>query len=273
MLTLLPALLGAAPAAAAPALQDEIARVLQTCSAAKYPLPAITAEQRAELDRSEVVRIVHHADDPEAPSTAVGIALLEADRNALWIAAQDPHAQVDPSLTEFVVEWLGVDDALWYGYLDLPRPIRDRQWVVSSGNNHPLARKTGDLCWEHKWTLVSDGLPRARAMVADGGIGGLTVEQLDSAVYTPVNRGAWLMAPLSDGRTLVAYQATSVVGGAIPDWLVLQLTMSRLQSVLDDLEARAQHWSPSHYTAAHAAVPGGAGEPIPRFGGAAAAAP
>jgi hypothetical protein len=254
----------AGPAPAPGALQDEIEAVLGRCRGARHPLPALTAAQRAELDASKVVRIVHHGD-PEAPSTAVGIALLEADRNALWVAAQDPHAQVDPALTEFVIEWLGVDSALWYGHIDLPRPVRDRQWVVSSTNSHDLARATGDGCWEHRWTLVEDGLPRARSMVVAGIVSKVTLDQVDTAVYTPVNHGAWLMAPLSDGRTLVAYQATSVVGGAIPDWLVLQLSMSRLESVLDDLERRALTWAPSHYGKAHPPVVGGGGRVIPPF--------
>jgi hypothetical protein len=264
---MLPLAAAAGPEPAPGAVRDvreEIAAVLGKCRVAHHPLPDLTAEQRDELDASKVVRIVHHGD-PEAPSTAVGIALLEADRNSLWIAAQDPHAQVDPALTEFVIEWLGVDSALWYGHLDLPRPIRDRQWVVSSLNSHDLARASDGRCWEHRWALVADGLPRARSMVASGAVSRVTVDQVDDAVFTPVNHGAWLMAPLSDGRTLVAYQATSVIGGAIPNWMVLQLSMSRLESVLDDLEQRARGWARSHYGAAHPPVAGGDGEPIPKF--------
>ena len=32
-------------------------------------------------------------------------------------------------------------------------------------------------------------------------------------------------------KTLLGYQATSVVGGAVPDWLVARLAMARLESV------------------------------------------
>lgn len=259
----------ALPALGAPDLPSAIGTILERCSTASHPLPELSPDQIASLVGSQVVRIVKHGD-PKDPSTAVGIAILRGGRDALWIAAQDPHAQVDPSLDEFVVEWLGVDQALWYGHLDLPRPLRDRQWVVESGNNHGLARSTGDVCWEHRWSLVDDGLPRARQMVAEGAAPRVTLAQVDDAIYTPVNHGAWLMAPLSsvlpgDDRVLVAYQATSVVGGAIPDWLVLQLSMSRLESVLKDLEQRAGTWSRTHYRAGHEGVVGGAGKPIPLF--------
>ena len=243
---------------------DDLRAALDRCSGALHPLPALSAEQRGALAAGEVVRIVHHGD-PEAPSTAVGIALLDGGRDGLWIAAQDPHTQVDPSLVEFVVEDLGADHAVWYGHLDLPWPIKDRQWVVESRNTHRLATSTADGCWEHTWKLVPDGLSRVRPFVERGTARGITTEALDEAVYTPVNEGSWLMAPLPDGRVLVSYQATSVVGGAIPDSLVLQLTMSRLESVLRSLEERAKTWSPTHYTAEHAGVPGGAGAPIARF--------
>jgi hypothetical protein len=250
------------PARAAPGA--DIAAAIARCGAAAHPLPTLTEPQLAALTGGEVVRIVTHGD-PNAPSTAVGMALLRGGRDALWVAAQDPHAVVDPTLSEFVVEWFESDHALWYGHLDLPRPIRDRQWVIDSKNSHGLASATGGACWEHHWTLVSDGLPRARAMVAAGGVPKVTLDAIDTAIFTPVNTGAWLMTPLSDGRTLVAYQATSVVGGAIPDWLVLQLSMSRLESVLRDLEARAGGWAREHYVAGHEAVLGGTGAPISTF--------
>lgn len=245
-------------------VDDDIDTALDRCAGAIHPLPKLTADQRAELAAGEVVRIVHHSD-PEKPSTAIGIGLLAGGRDGLWIAAQDPHTQVDPSLTEFVVEHLGDDHALWYGHFDLPWPLKDRQWVVESRNTHPLASASGDACWEHTWQLVPEGMVRVRPFVERGEARGMTLEAIETAVVTPVNEGGWLMAPLPDGRVLVAYQATSVVGGAIPDGLVLQLTMARLESVMRALETRAQTWSPSHYAGGHAGVPGGDGAPIARF--------
>lgn len=239
--------------------EEEVSAAIARCSAAVHPLPPLSAEQRARLGRAEVVKIVHHAADPNAPSRAVGIALLKGGRDALWVASQDPHTTVDPSLTEFIVEQLSLDHALWYGHLDLPYPLTDRQWVVESENTHALASRG---CWEHRWSLVENGLERVRVAVATGERP-ITLERVDAALFTPVNHGNWLMAPLADGRTLVAYQATSVVGGSIPDWLVLKLTMSRLETLLRDLEVRASTWAPGHYRAGHAPMYGGDGRPVP----------
>lgn len=235
---------------------------LVACAGATHPLPTLTAAQRQELLDGRVVRILEKNPDPELPSKAIGIGLLRGDRAALWIGAQDPHTQVDPGLIEFVIEELGPDHALWYGWIDLPRPLHDRQWVVESDNHHALAQASGGRCWEHRWKAVPDGLPLARARVEAGQGKGLTPAQLDEAVFTPINEGNWLMAPVDD-RVLVVYQARSVVGGAVPDWVVAQLAMARLESVLRAVETRAATWAPEHYVTGHVPVPGGDGVVLP----------
>ncbi len=228
-------------------------------------IPVLEQKQAQDLMDGKVVRILFQAEDPDDPSAAVAFALSSVSRDAMWIAAQDPHTKVDPDLTEQIVRSLGDDHAIWYGYWDLPRPVRDRQWVVESGNNHALAAAMGDKGWEHSWVLVEDGLKEARPFVARGEVGDVSLDLLDNAIFTPVNRGAWFMFQLDDGKTLYGYQATSVVGGAIPTWLVTKLVMARLESILRDLETRAREWSPKHYDDKHSPVFGGDGKPIPRM--------
>jgi hypothetical protein len=232
---------------------------------AVHEIPALDADQTAALMRGEVVRTLFQAPDPNEPSAVVAFVLSPVPRNQLWIAAQDPHTQVDPGLTEKVIEPLGADRAVWYGHWDLPRPLRDRQWVVESGNTHAVAHATSGKGWEHTWELVPDGLGDARPVIADGQIAGITLAHLESALFTPINRGSWFMFELDDGQTLLGYQATSVVGGAIPTWLVSKLVMARMESVLRGLETRAKDWSAEHYCDGHTPVYGGDGEPIPHF--------
>jgi len=228
-------------------------------------IPGLDLAAAQSLLEGEVVRMLFQAEDPNQPSAAVAFFLSPVPRDALWIAAQDPHAEVDPGLTEKMFRSLGDDHAVWYGYWDLPRPVRDRQWVVESNNTHSLAHAMGDRGWEHTWQLVEAGLVEVRPLVARGEVPGVSLIGLESAIYTPINRGSWFMFELGDGQTLFGYQATTVVGGAIPTWLVTRLVMSRLETVLRHLEARAREWSPGHYTADHPPVFGGDGAPIPRF--------
>jgi hypothetical protein len=229
------------------------------------PLPPLDAKKAQNLVDGRVIRILFENEDPEKPIAAVAFLFLDVSRNALWIASQDPHTKVDPGLTEAVISRSGIDRAIWYGHWDLPRPIRDRQWVIESWNNHELAVSMDDIGWEHAWALMPDGLPLARPLIERGEVGEVTIAQFEGAIYTPVNRGAWFMFALPDGQTLFGYQASSVVGGAIPSWLVQRLVMSRLESTLRNLETRARQWSPHHYVNDHPPVFGGDGKPVPTW--------
>lgn len=258
--------LGWATVARAATVQ-EVAAAIATCGDGLVePLPSLDVAQVGRLAVGEVVRVVLPNPDPDGASSAVGLAVLPGTLAELWVAVQDPHAQVDPSLTEFVIEQKGPDHAIWYGYLDLPRPIQDRQWMVESTNHHALAARTGNRCWEHNWRLVEQGVHDIGPLVARGEPRGLTGEHVAGAIYTPVNHGQWLLAPLPGGtETLVVYQATSVIGGNIPAWLVLQLTMSRLESGLLGAGARARDWAPGHYRAGHEPLVGADGAVLALF--------
>ena len=228
-------------------------------------IPVLDEKQVKTLLRGDVVRMLFQAEDPDQPSAAVAFSLSPIPRNNLWIAAQDPHTIVDPGLSEKIIKQLTPDRAIWYGHWDLPRPVRDRQWVVDSKNTHALAAATNNKAWEHSWVLVVDGLEQARPFIEHGDVKGITTAHLEDAIFTPINRGGWFFFELDDGQTLYGYQATTVVGGAIPTWLVTKLVMSRLETIIRDLEVRAIEWSPKHYTGEHANVLGANGEPVPKF--------
>lgn len=250
-------------AAAAPSVAALQASIDAYDEGAVHRLPSLTPAQLQQLIDGDCVRVLAPSADPGGASAATGLLLTSVERDALWLAAQDPHAQVDPDLTEFVVTHKGPDAATWYGYWDLPRPVKDRQWVVDSYNNHELARATEGQAWEHVWSLVPDGLEQVRGMVSPTPVEGIGVDHLEHAIFTPVNRGSWMMIEVED-KVLLAYQASSVVGGAIPDWMVSKLVMMRLESVLRGVEKRATAWAPTHYGASHQPVYGGDGAPIAR---------
>jgi len=259
-------LLTATIAMASPSATDVRAAMDAYAKGAIHALPSLSDAQRQELLSGECVRVLQENPDPAKPSAATGMILTNVDRELLWLATQDLHASVDPDLTEFIVRQTGTDSAWWYGYWDLPRPVKDRQWVVHSYNNHAVAEQTGGQAWEHVWALVPDGLDHVRELLAEGEREGIGTGHLDHAIFTPVNEGSWTMITVGD-QTLLAYQASSVVGGSIPSWLVTKLVMMRLESVLRRVEERAGSWVPGHYGPAHAAVYGGDGQRIVLGGG------
>ena len=66
-----------------------------------------------------------------------------------------------------------------------------------------------------------------------------------------------------NGETLIVYQAKTVVGGNIPESLILQVTYSGIDDLLKDLESRAKIRVPEHYVSGHDQVYGGDGKLIP----------
>ena len=236
---------------------------------AYFSVPILNKEQLKSLLEGKVVKVIDHNPNESGPSRAVGYFISNFEKEDLWIATQDPHFTVQSSTTEFLLERDKTvpDKTMWYGYLDAPWPINDRYWVVSSWNNHSLSEKTNNLYWEHPWELLKEGPSISRKYMDQNVIKKGTKAQLDSAIYTPYNQGAWGMMSIVDtsisGNTLIVYHAKTVVGGSIPESLILQITYNGLDDLLRDLDERTRKKVPVHYVKGHDVIYGGHGKIIP----------
>jgi hypothetical protein len=230
---------------------------------AAFKLPELTPQQEAQLAAGEVVKMLERGSR-EGAWRATGMLLTDQPRAAIWLACQDPHFSFVDRATEKQLARDG-DRSTWYAYLDLPRPMADRHWAVDVWNNHAVAAATHGMAWEHAWRLNPDGAAMVRPLVAAGEVGALTLEQLDEAVYTPVNNGAWVVISLSGGQTLLVYHAATEVGGRIPERLVAESTLGGMEKLLRRVEARAIDGIQAHYTGDHEPLVGGDGAPIPRY--------
>ena len=259
---LLAGLLGSSPATAAtPPTDAQLAETLRVFNAGSvFDLPALSAPDREKLRSGEVVKLI--LPDPNGNLMVVGLLLCSLPRDQVWLASQDVHFASPNSATEARLSVSG-DRAVWYGYLDLPAPFTDRHWVVNVWNNHELAASSGDRMWEHPWRLDADGPAKARPLVEQGAVGSITVEAFDKAIFTPVNKGAWVFIDLGEGQTLLGYHATSEVGGSIPERLVAEFVRAGLEDLLRRVERLARDTVPGHYTGSHAPVLGGSGQPVP----------
>ena len=238
-------------------------------SYAYFSVPKLKSNQIEELKKGKVVKIIDHDPTGKEPSRALGYMISDVPKSDLWIAAQDAHFSVQSSTTEFLLQQdpATPDRMQWYGYLDAPWPITDRYWVVLSWNNHKIASQSTNRFWEHPWELVPDGPAISRKNIDKKVITKGSKSQLDDAIYTPYNQGSWGMIDLANtelkGETLIVYQAKTVVGGNIPESLILQVTYSGIDDLLKDLELRAKTRVPEHYVSGHDQVYGGDGKLIP----------
>jgi hypothetical protein len=228
-------------------------------AAAHTPLPELDAGDRQRLLAGEVIKVINPR--PDGTLQVAGLLRIQRPLQDVWIAGQDPHFASPGQATELRMEVEG-DRASWYGFLDLPRPVTDRHWVVDVWNNHDLAAKSGNTFWEHPWTLDERGPGKAEPFIAAGAVRGITTEMAASAIYTPVNSGAWVFIALPDGTTLLSYHATSVVGGNIPDRLVAEFIRMGLEELLRRVERIAAEVVRDHYTPGHFTVLGGDGQPV-----------
>jgi hypothetical protein len=128
---------------------------------------------------------------------------------------------------------------------------------VDVWNNHDLATKSSGTAWEHAWRLRPGGVAMAESRADAGDIGPVTGDAFRDSIETPVNEGAWISIALPDGRVLLAYHATTVVGGSIPTGLFSRFVLMGMSRMLRGVEQRARDVVPGHYQAGHEPLPAG----------------
>ncbi len=252
----------ALPTVASDTIQSNLKAFNQS---AHFPLPTLSAAQIATLQQGEVVTILDGSAGADAPRRAVGLMLSEVSKRDLWLACQDPHAVLQSSTKELKTQVNADHSAHWYGFFDLPWPFSDRHWMVKSWNVEGVASASANKHWEHPWDLIPDGATQIRPFIEAGKLPGVTIDLVDDAVYTPVSKGAWVVMEIQSDVRLVAYHATTVVGGSIPEDAAVRYTVTTLSDMLKGMEKRANEWVPTHYVSGHVGVLGGDNKELPLY--------
>ena len=258
MLALLTTLCGTAAAITDAVLVDTLSRFN---AAAQNPLPDLSAGQRQRLLSGEVIKQM--SPQPDGTLRVVGYILTDLPRDSMWLSTQDHHFSGGEAIEAPV--YLENNRSSWYALLDLPRPFKDRHWVIEIWDNVELAKQGDGAFWEHPWRLNPDGVSVARPMVERGAVEGLDLAAFDDALYTPVNKGALVFIALPNAHSLMAYDVTSVIGGNIPDRLVAEFVRISMERSLRAVEERAREVIPGHYRQGHTPVLGADGAAVPFY--------
>jgi hypothetical protein len=253
----LPILLSTAALAAPADIQDALKR---QAAASKHPIPTLSASNQQKLDAGEMVKVRLAGADGGALG-ALGLVVTDIGRNDLWMGSMDVHTKPPSDMDLHPLQPLGAELYRWYGFVDLPEPFDDRHFLIRTSIDTRLSQTNSDGVWERTWALEGGWPETARAMVDQGKFSGLDVALFDAAIETPMNQGAWTVLSLNDGRSLVAYQVATTLGGEIPDGLLNRYLFWTLEGVLKDVVAAARGMS-SHYVAGHEPLIGGDGKPI-----------
>ena len=262
LLLLLALLLPAsAPADAPSPLDGLLARYNEH---AHFPLPDIAGRDLSRLEDGKILKVRDVPDDPEQPIRVVGLLVTDRPKDELWLANRDTHYSITEGATEALLTPRGEWPQVWYQHIDAPRPFADRHWTIDVSDTWQLSEATDGRCWEHWWALTEGGLDVAREAVADGRVPGLTSERIEDAIYTPANHGAWLMCALDDGRTLLGYHTSVVVGGRIPDKMIATWGMATLGRMFRIVEEQSRGVR-EHYSGEHYRIHGGDGQEMPLY--------
>lgn len=232
---------------------------------ARYALPRLDGAQRRRIAEGELVRLRHKQATPGLPQQALGLVWVDVPRDDLWIASQDRHFPGLDETVEFRLTQEGVEPVLWYGFVDLPWPMKNRQWVVEVWDNLTLAASPEVDAWEHGWQVARQGWPMAQDAIRRGRVADMTEQRSAKALFIPVNRGAWVMIQMPDGGTLLGFHATFEIGGSVPDRLVVSNTLRGLERLLNDVIERARTEVRGHYVGDHPVLLGGDGQPIQTY--------
>lgn len=191
--------------------------------------PVIKAPEEPEDD----------ANDEVSEFGIWGLKIVEAPRLLVWStvmgAASEPHVR----LTRAYLSRLPMGSYVRYQHINLPWPVRDRHWVILCEKNLDLAKSSNGITWQHRWALQDDGPQMLLDGYAQGRIEGLSKEDLDKSVYLPANRGAWTVADLGNGRSLVIGYFDAALGGLLPKILVRRYSKHQMRVGLKHIEELA----------------------------------
>lgn len=241
-------LLALAASLAAPPPADELARRIKESSAAlsAHGQHALTL---GDKDLAEIAagRVVRRRQRVEGADQAIGAIWSDSPIDALWLSIlDDAHFKLVKGLFEEQLPGTAKGRKFLYQHVDMPWPIKNRQWVLDIDNNPALFAATGGKVWERTWTLADSALaPSPR----------------EDAIWVSLNEGGWQIYSWPDGVLLI-YHVRASMDGWISDDLVTRYAMSTLEKMLRDIDTRAGTMA-SHYDKKHARLTRPDGSEIP----------
>jgi len=241
---------GEAASAAPPppaASADSIVRALSQYAGANrfVELPLLTSEDMAALTKGDVVVRVHARPGDVGAGEVVaaqtfGFQVIDAPRLHTWIALLGgPGAGTEGRFTRALLERLPEGAYVRYQHVDLPWPFQNRHWAILCRKNLAIARQSEGQIWEHHWSLQPDGQSMVQSALSSGILPASLRSRLDSAIYLPANRGAWILFDLGEGTTLVVAYVDVGLGGGVPDALVRTFAQRQLRTGFDTIRRKS----------------------------------
>jgi hypothetical protein len=223
----------------------------------RVSLPTVTDADWTALAYGDTV--THRYRPVDSPIQRVlALRFIDQPPSSVWLAILDgDHAGLPPEITNWDFPGATGTAKVRYTRLDLPFPVSDRHWVIAARSNAELYQATDGAAWERSWDLDPRGETALQELPKSLQAAG------EDAVWTPRNRGGWLLLTVSWG-TLAVYQLETDIGGWIPDGLVARYAESMLNTLVGKTATLADREA-VHYTTGHQPIEAPDGTVVPPF--------
>lgn len=164
---------------------------------------------------------------------AWGVGVVDQPIDRFWAAVNDDRSKVAYTKLEHLELLDGAycgSPRLVFQYLDVAM-LTDRWWVVEQTQNAKLSSATDGRVREMSWKSVSDAPSKLNAAAKTWA---------DKGMQLPFTEGAWTLADLGDGRTLVEYYAWSDPGGNVPARVASSFAAGGISDTIASMTALAK---------------------------------
>jgi len=191
-----------------------------------------------ELQRVAAGHVVKRRERLEGVDRVLGLVWTPVPKDEIWVAMQDSeHWDYVDGFLEEHLPGSTFQNKIVYQRILFPWPFADRQWVIAVRNNLPLIEATGGAVWERTWNLSPERGAES---------------ELEKAIWVGLNDGGWFVVDAGEG-SLLSYHVRTVIGGRVPDEVVVRYSMSTLGGLLGGLSARGERVR-EHYDSAHTPI-------------------
>jgi len=219
-----------------------------------FGAPTLSSEAMAKIRSGETVW--EDTDLPNGERLLLISGLVQAPPAAVWVAIlDDAHNGLSERITEHQLQGSLPGKKRLYQHLALPYPVSDRHWVLNILTDIPLYKTSAGKIWRRAWDLDPLGEsvfaslePKDKALIKSG-------------VWTPKNRGEWLILPVGKD-SLVIYRGLFDIGGRVPPSLSQAMGSQSALDLFNQLQ-RLSDGVPNHYDATHLPILAPTGQMIP----------
>lgn len=167
-------------------------------------------------------------DDGIVAGKGWAVAVLDQPVETVWMAVNDENAYAGKfglTASSVIAGPAHGSGRFLFQYLDLPI-ISDRWWISLEKFNSTLYEASHAKMWEMSWTDATDPGRLAGTPWVDAAAG---------AVPVAWTKGAWMLVPLDDRRTLVEYFVWTDPGGHLPAGPASRFASGALDGAIRDL--------------------------------------